>query len=850
MMTSKRILLALAAAVFILGAYAWPLHGRFSSGVPFTSSHGESHIERHMVMGDHIQLVYHFWLTSEWMWGGTPVGYNPYIFNQGDDEATKCTVTDYFPFSLTFAVLNGVFSRAASWNLTILFSIWVSFFFTARLLRNYGASDWTAGLLALAVVGLPYQWTMMFGGSPTGFAMMAVPMFLYGMEGVIRRGAFRAGIVAMLALLTAFWSDGHVLLFLLLLGPSWAVLTLIHEESFPWKSKKEWLLRVVAALPLLLTVLGSVYLRLKTKAAFSGTTVSAGREWFEIAIYSPTLKGLVAMGTSGLDHSVYLGVFFILMMMAGVWLAISAAIQNRRWRLLLHTVLLASGVVITIAFALGTNGPAEGVVLRAMRKLLPPIAMIRQPAKVFSLLVPMLAILSLPLWSYAAEKIRSTAGRRWLPVLLTVIVLADWIHHVRPGFCLFNDEQGAYAAVAHDAEARQEMPILLALPIWPGDSAWTSIYQHHASLYRMRMINGYLPVVSKEYIESIYFPLESVNTGVLFDDQIELLKSRGIHYIVFHEDAYPEQVSWFPVGFALKKLLSHPRLHFLAQDGSVWSFRILDKGESGSGHPLRAMTDSWNLFGSRIQSEMPNEVVSGGAEIREEDDGETRYVRLHRQGDTVGMRPFNHQHADHPMFFMRVRGRADWRMTVDSETRNDTFDYSTDSADWVWIKQPLSYDEASKTFRPTFHVRDGVLDVHRVMYVSGTPPTLAPGESYDIPAPALYHAGYTDLSENAVVFRTLFEPPLRILYGPRWVLPEGTYEARLVWALAPPPDVAAGTFDVQIGGKVAGVIAVVGDDEETLVFSTRGRELPIEFGFYYSREADVSLKSIRITRVD
>ena len=849
MTTCKRLLIALLAAVFILGAYGWPLHERFSTGVPFTSSHGETHMDRHMVMGDHIQLVYHFWLTSEWLWGGTPVGYNPYIFNQGDDEATKCTITDYFPFALVFAILNGVFSRAASWNLTILFSLWMSFYFTARLLRNYGASEWVAGLIALALIGLPYQWTMMFGGSPTGFAMMAVPMFLCGLEGIIRRAEFRSGIIAMLALLTAFWTDGHVLLFLLLLGPAWALLTLVHEDSFPWRSARDWTCRIVAGLPLVVAALGAVYLRLKTKAAFSGTTVSAGREWFEIAIYSPTLKGLVAMGTSGLDHSVYLGVFLIVVLLAAILLAAADYAKNRRWRSLIHLGLLAGGVVVIIAFGLGTNGPSDGLALRAMRKLLPPVGMIRQPAKVFSLLVPMLAILSLPLWKYAADRAKSSALRYGLPLLLTLVVLIDWIHHVRPGFSLFNDEQGAYAAIAEHAESNGDVPIILALPLWPGDSAWTSIYQHHASLYRMRMINGYLPVVSRDYIESIYFPLESVNTGVLFDEQIELLKSRGVHYIVLHEDAYPEQVSWFPVGFALKKLLSHPRLQFMAQDGSVWSFRILGGNETSQPHPHFEAVNSWTVFGSRIQSEMPNEVLSGGAEAREEDGGSTRYVRLAQPGDTVGMRPFNHQHADSPTFMMRVRGQARWQLTVETEAEPLVFDFETNADQWTWLEQPFSVVTESKTFKPTFHLMDGQLDVHRVTYMSGSPPSLSPGDSFDIFAPALYHAGYTDLAENAVVFRSLFEPPLRILYGPRWVVPEGDYVAEIIWAKAPPAGVLAGKLDVQLGGQVVSEVELVGDGENQLLFSTTGRQLPLEFGFYYSRNADLKLQAIRITRI-
>ena len=65
-----------------------------------------------------------------------------------------------------------------------------------------------------------------------------------------------------------------------------------------------------------------------------------------------------------------------------------------------------------------------------------------------------------------------TARRRLLRTLLSLaaalLVAHSWQTRHRPGICLLDAEQGAYAAVADDAASRGVPPRALVLPLWPG----------------------------------------------------------------------------------------------------------------------------------------------------------------------------------------------------------------------------------------------------------------------------------------------------------------------------------------------------------------------------------------------
>jgi hypothetical protein len=841
----SQLLLSLLAAILLFGFFSWPLYQHFSDGIPHASRRTEAEPVRMMVTGDHLQLLYHFWLPADWFAGGTRFGYDLYQFNLGDDDDRAFPKTDYFPFSALFAVLHFFVSQATAWNSASIFAIWLALFWLWRLLLVYRLTPAPAFALALAMVATPYQWACSFGGSPTGFAMMTVPMLFYGIELAVRKGAFAGGVLSALALLSAFWTDTHVLLFSFLLGPLWVVLVTVHDGRFPWAGWKERFARITALMPLLFMALIAMFLRLRTKQRFDDeSVVGGGWSWEVLGNFSPSPRGLYLWQSMRHDYHIYLG--FLLLALVAVSIVIGAVmlVRQRRWHRLLHLVLLSGGLVVMLAFAFGTNGPHGGFVLHAARRLLPPITMMRQTAKIFAMLAPVLAVLLVPLWRWiAGQPFRPVWLRTAIPFALAGLVLLDWRMQVRPGISLLNTEQGAYAAVAADAEE----PRAVVVPLWPGDSAWASLYQHNVSLYRLRMLNGYSPVVGKDYIEEVFAPLMSINSGVLTDEQIAFLEAMNVRYVLFHQDAFPEQVSWFPVGATLQKFLYHPRLELLRQDHNIWAFRILETP--------RAVTAErpWTLFGSRFQPDFSFErPPAGGAVVEDETAAFGRFMRLEQADATVALRMVDQHEMQAPRLLVRVRGDARWEWGVEQCGVEEWQPMQTETADWIWVDMPLDWQPDCTTWRARFRLLEGTLDLDMASYTEGEPPRLEVGESILIPAPTFYHAGYTDLERDAVVLRPVYEAAARIFYGPRWVVPDGRYAAELVWAEpAPAAEAYVGRLEIKLNHeRVEAAVEVFGADHEPLVFSTVPVNLPLEFGLHYARETEVAIRGIRLTRLE
>jgi hypothetical protein len=843
MTISRKLLMCLLAGGLLFGTFSWPLIKHFSEGIAYTSRRTSPKPVRHMVMGDHLQLLYHFWLPADWLASNTRFGHNIYQFNRGDDDELAFPHTDYMPFSGLFALLFLVFARATSWNVVSMVTVGFTIFFIWQLLRLYECKRWPTFCLAVTVVATPYQWSTLFGGSPTGFAMMTVPMLFYGIELAVRQGDRRGGWLAAAALLFAFYTDTHVLLFSYLLGPFWAIMVMIHDGQMPWKTWQERMDRVKVLSPLALMAFITMFLRLRTKQHFNDESViGKGWSWDVLSVFSPGPRGLYTWQSMRLDYSVYLGFLTLTLLGVGFLLAICVAIQHKRRGHALHTLLLMGGLLLMIAFGLGTNGPLDGLVLRLARHLIPPITMLRQPAKIFAFFAPFIALLLLPLWHLLSHQPHRPILQRMLPVGLSLLILSDWFWQIRPGISLLNESQGAVAAVAGDADE----PRAVIVPIWPGDSAWSSLYMHDVSLYRLRMLNGYSPVISRDYVNTVFKPLDSLNAGLITDTQIDFLTRMGIHYLLFYQDAFPETISWFPVGATLQRLLFHPRLELMKQDRNVWAFRILERPRVVPGEP------PWTLFGSGFQTQFASQPTPDGGEIQQYPDaGSVKFVQLTEPGAELFLTAMPHYQMPDPRLMVRARGHGEWRVLIEQCQARAVTQMKAATTEWTWFDVPLEWNPECSRWRVGVHLVSGEVDVDRISYTSGTPPDLQPGESYLIPAPTLYHGGYTDLEHDAVILRPDYEHGGRILYGPRWILPAGRYQAELVWAIPPPEAVYVGRFEIRVDpSRVEASVDVHGATHAPLIFSTQKVNLPIEFGLYYGRETQVAVRGIRLTRLE
>lgn len=119
--------------------------------------------------------------------------------------------------------------------------------------------------------------------------------------------------------------------------------------------------------------------------------------------------------------------------------------------------------------------------------------------------------------------------------------------------------------------------LLLEVPLWPGDSHQSSIYQHYIMLDRVKRVNGYSPLVLNEYIENIFKPLNSINSGILNRQQYDMLRQLKVKFITVHdhENVFPKKVSTYGPMTTVRRLRQSPYLEFVDMK-NVMHFKTFD----------------------------------------------------------------------------------------------------------------------------------------------------------------------------------------------------------------------------------------------------------------------------------
>ncbi len=156
-------------------------------------------------------------------------------------------------------------------------------------------------------------------------------------------------------------------------------------------------------------------------------------------------------------------------------------------------------------------------------------------------------------------------GSLWLVtsvvLIATGVQLYDYKILHRMGITIFDKGQDIYTYVSQN----RGDGLLLEIPLWPGDSHQSSLYQHYIMLDRVPRVNGYSPLVLTDYIESVFKPLSSINQGELSRQQYELLHQLGVRFITVHDniDVFTQKVSPFAPLTTVRRLQNSPYLEFV-----------------------------------------------------------------------------------------------------------------------------------------------------------------------------------------------------------------------------------------------------------------------------------------------
>lgn len=839
----RRGLLSLAVSLLVWVIYTWPLALHVREAIPSSSHNIEIGQQRQMIPGDHLQLLYHFWIFGDMLRGETPWFHNLYEFNIGDD-ARRFYPSPYFvPFSAVYALLSTFVGRALAWNLTGFLTIWLTLWLTWWVVRRFVDDEAASLCAALLSVTFTYRWVLLLGGSPSGFSMMCVPLALGGAHMALRDRSPGGGWVAGAGLLLNCLSDPHSFYFLALFFPVWCLLCTIDAPTWRWTELRTYLLATRVLLPVPLLVGVGLGLRAYFEHFLEGDVLRTGRTLKEVAGFSPNWRGLFQWERTGINNHIFLGIGLCVMLVAAALLVAApgrwASVKGRR-RLLLGAMLVCIGGML--ALALGSNAPWDGLPLRVARDWIPRYSLIRQPARILVLMPTLLAI---PAGCLLAALCRGALARCARPFLIgwSLWLVAEGRTQVEATLSGVDTRQGAYEAVVKDRRGIDGPPRALVVPLWPGDSDLSSTYLHYASLYRIRLWNGYSPVVSTNYLEHGFRPLESANQGWLSSEQLAYLRERGVHHLLVHEDQFPEKVSPFPVQVTLDGFLRNPALTLLHRDGPVWAFRIEAEGsgaEKADPGDLLYLPTRW--YEPELIADRRGEVLAEPAASR------AALLRMASEGDGVATPPV--KAAPHPglAWFLRVRGEGLLRLRLAGDAPDAVPRMQQVAGpDWTWLSVPVEATGFGSV-QLSIERAGGAVELDAVYLGPPQGTTPARGEEVAWTANRFFHAGESDLHTGKVCFLAAREPHGEILYAKWPPLPVGSYEATLEYRVEGDIPPVLGAWRAEASAD-AQEVPVRGSDTTATVRFRQQDELPVRLAFRYDRAADVELMRIRLRRL-
>lgn len=598
-----------------------------------------------------------------------------------------------------------------------------------------------------------------------------------------------------------------------------------------------------------------IFLMIVKASVFAPSVAGGGRQFSEVAGYSPTPADLLSPRNGNAEKMVYLGWVAVLLTAAG---ALSArGVADPRRRLLLAFFGLASGFGVLLA--VGPNLRSFPL-YHLLYRLVPMFNFPRVSARILAVAVVGFAVLA----AAGLGALRARFGRRGLAVSLALcsLLVADYLPRRAPGLTTLPNGHPVY-----DALARERMPgeTILELPIWPGSSSWSSIYLWYATRYRHPLLNGYSPAAPRDYVESIFRPLYPLDFGEVRRPQYDLLRRLGIRFIVFHEEAYPPKIGAYPFPFAAANLAASPYLEAVAAEPPLQLFRL--RAQPPRVEPAFALTSPvGSLYEGEQWSAPPaariDDTLASGGAVASYPPGKAAALsqafprRVYPTGSyRVRARFLVDQLGSRPALTMVVRDAADGKVlgTADRVPAVSDVERIVDLVAPVTLVEPtallaeLSTDGAGP-------VRWDFLDVN---FAAEPEPRLA----YEIED--LWHMGRPLADSGASGGRAVqlipgYHPRDQAFSGPDRVLPAGRWVAELRYRAGAGPAVAEEYFEVGRSNESRPLARAELPDTSPGLPAWRtipltfelGRSAPVRFGVRFTGGRELVLDSIAIRRAD
>jgi hypothetical protein len=655
----------LAGLLLVAGlAVSWPLPDHWRTGLPIGARGAREGAVLSHGSGDTLQLYYQLWLLRDGLVGPTPLATDPYQFRVNGPRGNL--LQTFLPLALPYALLSGV-GLLAAYNVLVWLSFPLAGLSLYLLVRRLTQDAWAAATAGIVFALVPARLGPLFGGQPAGFAAALVPMILWGLEVTLAHGRAAAGVVGGLAFLALAALEPHYTYLAAGLGAAYAALRARALRPRPWP----WLaLGLFAGL----AAAGGGWLLLLRQTLLLGSLAEAGRPLDEVRLFSTGPGAFLWPATYG--GVVPLALAALGLVAPGRRVERPDARRDERWTRALFGAALGLGLLLSV----GPTVP-DVPVYPALHRWAPLFGLIRNPEKFRVLASVGGAVLA----GYGARGLLGVAAIRRLgapgPVLAVLVLAATAPWHAIAVTRL--PDSAAYPTLA--AEARR----VLYLPLWPGDSAWSSRYLYHVTRTRVPMVNGYSPLTPRWYVAEVFAPLQGLNVGDLGPAEAALLARLGVTHVVLDRAAFPPQVSPFPSAFTRDRLDAAPALVPAGSGDPLWVYRVRGTAagiEPPATSPIGVFHEAEAL--PRETGGLADERTASGGRIAEARTGKARAGFL-----TFG--PYRLLPAGRYRATFRVRGAGlTPEVVTDAGRRTLAAKRLPPTADWQLVTLPFALERA------------------------------------------------------------------------------------------------------------------------------------------------------------
>lgn len=745
----KTLLVALFILIGII--YSYPLILNFGSSIPYTHAPQPGFETVPLMQGDHLLLYYTYWLLKDYfLTPGQDMFREPYTF------AIPGWQRPYEPRGLPSSILFLFFSflgNIIAYNCIVILSFLLcgicTFLLADRYLKNKPAAFLSGLIFAIS----PFRLSQLFGGHPTGFILFWVPLIVYLYELLWEKKKWLYGWLAGACIFLVCMEEHHMGYYTAL----FTVFFWLYKYLFSNKAKPLNILQFALLLiPVATGWLASAAYMLHVKSiVFNVSVAGKGRTFDEIKLYAPVIKQFFQRVNTDSEKYIYMGIIPLILIISGIIKKIFFQTKTKNEKDIFPYTFYLLTFFAGVILCLGPNLKYLPV-YKLCYKIIPFFHFPRSPARIYTFSLLGLSLLS----GYGIMIFK----KNYLRYIFIILLCLDFYIYPRIGLTRLSAGNKTYSYI----KGTYPKNPLLEIPIWPGESSWTSIYQYYTTIYRIPIINGYSPFVTKQYVDEIFWEFVSINMGMINPEQYELLKKLNVKYINIHEEAYPQKVNPFPFKIALENLKKSPYIKFILNDGPMYLFEILDKPQN---IPLNKYTIPAKTGVFYECENMPHRI----GEIVEDEDASNNMSLYTNQTVTeplhLAFGPWQLFPPGRYKILFRLKGKAVIEVTTDKGNRRIAYEDMPDLSD--------SYKDYIMHF-----TLDSLTELEFRIIYSGEKPVWADyiyilceeenDPVWHFEAEDLFHTGRE--SDSAVYASSELDPPGDMVFGPYRRYPAGKYK--------------------------------------------------------------------------